>query len=81
MLQPHINQLVIWFVQVHVNNDMLVTCYSPHPKTLTHPSTMEMLQVRERTPNLSFVVFTFGFTFEFFEKCGGASNIHLYKPF
>ncbi len=41
------NQLVVWFVQII---DLLVTHPSPHPIALAHPSTLEVLRVRERTP-------------------------------
>jgi len=37
----------------------LVTCHSPHPKALARPSTLEVLQAKERTPiPYPFVVFT-----------------------
>jgi hypothetical protein len=55
MFQPHTNQLVIWFVYVCVNNWLVCHCHSPHPKTLTRPSTPNELK---NVPQLSFLLFT-----------------------
>jgi hypothetical protein len=54
--------------------DSLVTCLSPYLGAPTHPSTTEVLQIKERTLFISsFVVFIFEFAFESFKECGGAS--------
>jgi len=51
--------------------DSLVICLSPHPRALAHPSTTEMLQIRERTLIISsFVVFTFEFAFNLSRSVG-----------
>jgi hypothetical protein len=54
VLQLCTNQLVVWFVQVYVNDDLLITHPSPHPsprpKVSTCPSTPKMLWTKERTP-------------------------------
>jgi hypothetical protein len=76
MLQPHTNQLVVWFVWI-INP--FITCPSPHPRVLTHLSTFKVLWTKEHTPIPSSfsIVFTFKFTFESFKECGGASIIVL----
>jgi len=51
--------------------DLFVTCFSPHPGTLTCLSTFKALWIRECIPTLSFVIFMFGFTFEFYKEFGG----------
>jgi hypothetical protein len=39
---------------------LLVNLFSPHPEGLAHPSTLEMLRTRKRTPIFSlYVVFAF----------------------
>jgi hypothetical protein len=43
------NQLVVWFVQVHVNNQLACNLPSPHPRAPTCPSTLEMLRAKEHT--------------------------------
>jgi hypothetical protein len=54
--------------------DLLVNLPSPHPEAPTHPSTPEVLRIRERAPTSSpFVVFTFGFAIESIKELGGAS--------
>jgi hypothetical protein len=59
MLKLRTNQLVVWFVQVHVSNWLLITLPSPHPEALTHPSTPKVLRTRERAPTPYFsAVFT-----------------------
>jgi hypothetical protein len=71
VLQPHTNQLVVWFVLI-IN--LFVILLNPHPRAPTRPSIPEMLRIRERTPILSsFVVFTFELAFESFKECGDAS--------
>jgi hypothetical protein len=92
VLQLCTNQLVVWFEQVHVNN--WPTCHSigPHSRAPTHPSTLEMLWVRERTLTLSpSTVSTFGLAIESIKEFGGAldlviivqliCNTHLHMTF
>ncbi len=76
MLKLHTNQLVIWFMQVHVNNfDLLVTRPSPHPEALACPSTLELLQIKECAPTLyPSIIFTFRFTIESTKEFGGVSS-------
>jgi len=47
VLQLSIHQLVIWFVQVRVND--WATRTSPHPETPSRSSTPELLRTKERT--------------------------------
>jgi hypothetical protein len=54
----------VWIIDSHV------ICPSPHHGALARPSTFEMLWTRECISTLSFVVFTFGLTFESFKECG-----------
>jgi hypothetical protein len=69
--QLHINQVVVWFVQVHANNELFIKLFSPHPGVPTHPSTPEVLRVKEctRTP-FAFVFFTFGLAVESIKELG-----------
>jgi hypothetical protein len=60
MFQPCINQLVVWFVQIHVNNWPFITCLNFHLGALTCPFTLEVLQTKKCTPTPSSVAFTFG---------------------
>jgi hypothetical protein len=53
--------------------ESFVIHFSPHPGTLARPSTLEVLQARERTSTPS-VVSTFGLTFESFKECEGVSH-------
>ncbi len=49
--------------------DLLVTRLSPHPKTLTRPSTLEMLRAKEHTLiPYPFIVFRLGFEVEFIKE-------------
>ncbi len=52
---------------------MLVICPNLHHGALACPFTPEVLCVKEHTPTPFSVVFIFGFTFESFKECGGAS--------
>ncbi len=49
-LKLRTNQLVVWFVQVRVNNWCLFFFPSPHPRALACPSTPKVLRPRERAP-------------------------------
>ncbi len=54
--------------------DLLVNLSNPHPGTPTHPSTLEVLWVKERTSTPSpSVIFTFGLAVESIKELGGAS--------
>jgi hypothetical protein len=56
----------------------LITYPSPHPRTLAHPFTPKVLRVKEQTLIIfSSVAFIFGFAFESFKQCEGASVIVL----
>jgi hypothetical protein len=61
--------------------DMLVNLPSPHPKAPTHPSTHEMLRVRERvaTPSPS-IVFTFGLAVESIKELRGVLGVFTWFP-
>ncbi len=73
VFQLHTNQLVVWFVWFVWIIDLLIICPSPHTRAPIHPSTPEVLGVKECTPILSFfVVFIFKLAFESFKECGGA---------
>jgi hypothetical protein len=53
---------------------MLVILLNPYPRAPTCPSTPKVLRVRERIPiPFSFVIFTFGLAFEFYEEFGSVS--------
>jgi hypothetical protein len=53
---------------------MFVIRPNPHPRAPTHPSNLEMLQLRKHIPTpSSSVIFTFGFAFESYEEFGDAS--------
>jgi hypothetical protein len=55
--------------------DPFITRPSPHLKTLAHPFTTKVLWAKEHTPfDFSFIVFIFGFAFEYIKKFGGAST-------
>jgi hypothetical protein len=57
VLQLHTNQLVVWFVQVRVNDWNACQSSKFHPEALACPSALEMLQAKERAPTPSpFVV-------------------------
>jgi hypothetical protein len=73
------NQLLFGFCRSMWIIDSLFTCPSLHLEAPTHLFTPKMLQVKEHTQTFSFfVVFTFGFTFEFVKGCGGVSHhMHL----
>ncbi len=51
------NQLVVWFVQVHVNIDMLVTCPNPHLGTPARPSTLKCCKLNNVPQLLIFPLF------------------------
>ncbi len=69
--QLHINQLVVWFVQVHANNELFIKLLSPHLEAPTHPSTLEVLRIKKCTPTPSaFVFFTFGLAVESIKELG-----------
>jgi len=51
MLKLRINQLVVWFVQVHVSNWLLVILPNPHLGVVAHPSTPKCYESRS-TPQL-----------------------------
>jgi hypothetical protein len=54
--------------------DPLIIHPNPHPGAPTRPSTLEMLQAKERTPiHYPSIGFTFGFAFEYIKEFGGAS--------
>ncbi len=58
-LKLHTNWLVIWFVQVHVNNWCLSLFLNPHPGAPACPSTPKVFRAGEHAPTLySFIVFT-----------------------
>jgi hypothetical protein len=68
MLQLCTNQLVVWFVQVHVNNWFVHNSSSPHFGALTHPSTLKVLWAKKLAPTLFFsIVFILGLTFKSFK--------------
>ncbi len=73
MFQLCINQLVIWFVQVHRIIDLFIAYPSPQPGALACPFTPKVLQVKECTPIHSSIISTFRLTFESFKEFGGAS--------
>jgi hypothetical protein len=52
---------------------MFIIHPNPHPGAPTHPLTLEVLRVRERT-STPFVIFIFGLAFESFKEFGGASH-------
>jgi hypothetical protein len=55
--------------------DPLVTHHSPHLEAPTHPSTFKVFWAKECTPTLSSsIISTFGFIFESFKECEGASH-------
>ncbi len=60
--------------------DPLVILSSPHPGASTCPSYPRNVVSKKVYPTPS-IVFTFGFTFEYFKKCGGASPLVLYHFF
>jgi hypothetical protein len=54
--------------------DSLVTCPSPHFGALAHPSTLEVLRAKERTPTLyPSIVFTFRLVVLFIKEFESAS--------
>jgi hypothetical protein len=74
VFQLCINQLVVWFVHVNVNNWHACHCHNPHPGAPTHLSTFEVLRAREHTPTLyPSTIFTFGITIESIKEFEGAS--------
>jgi len=46
VLQPHTNQLVVWFVQIHVNNWLLVILPNPHLGAPAYPSTPKCCELK-----------------------------------
>jgi hypothetical protein len=65
VLQLRTNQLVVWFVKVHVSIELLVNLLNPHFETPACPFTLEALRAKERTATLSpSIVFTFGLVVE-----------------
>jgi hypothetical protein len=54
---------------------MFIIHPNPHPGTPTHPLTLEVLRIKERTSTPSFVIFIFRLAFESFKEFGGASHV------
>jgi len=74
VLQLCTNQLVVWFMQVHVSN--WLACHScPHLGIPTRPSILKVLRARECALTLyPSAIFTSRFTIEYFKEFGGASR-------
>jgi len=68
------NQLVVWFVQVHVSNWLFVNLPSPDLGVPACPSTPEVLWTKEHAPTpSSFITFTFGLEVESIKNLRGVS--------
>jgi hypothetical protein len=73
-LQLHTNQLVLWFVQVHVNNWFALSLFLVPSQNFNTPLYPQMLWAKECAPTLSpSVVFIFGLIVESIKELGGAS--------
>jgi hypothetical protein len=59
----------MWVIELLVNHP------SPHPRAPTHPSTLEVLQAKERAPTPPSIVSTFGLVVESIKELRGASCV------
>jgi hypothetical protein len=82
MLQLHINQLVVWFVQVCVSDWIACDSSWSHLEAPARPFTLKVLRARELrarecapTPSPS-AIFTFGLPVESIKELGGASLLN-----
>jgi hypothetical protein len=77
------NQLVVWFVKVHVNNWTACHLSKSHPGAPTCPFTPKVLRTKEHAPIPSpSALITFGLAVEFLKELEGASkaiNNDIYK--
>jgi hypothetical protein len=69
-LQPCTNQLVFGLCRFMWIIDPLIIRSNPCLRALAHPSTFEVLWVKEHTPNAC-TIFTFKLAFESFKERGG----------
>jgi hypothetical protein len=76
VFQLYTNQLVVWFVQVHVSDWLLIIGPNPILELQHAFLPPKVLWATERAPTLSpSIVFTFGLVVESIKELGGASNI------
>jgi hypothetical protein len=77
VFQPCINQLVVWFMHVYVNNWLAYhSSYSPSQSSNT-PLYPWSATSEGMYPNFFFsTIFIFKFTLEYFKECGGVSKEH-----
>jgi hypothetical protein len=74
VLQLHLNQVVVWFVQAYVSNWIAYQSSYSHRGAPTHPSTPKVLRAKECAPiHFPSVVFTFGLAVKSIKKLGGVS--------